>query len=78
MNDFEDVPGTWSNELRKHFDAFTKYCWLGFNKACEEMREKGHENKVPKMEWREYVLWDMQKKHEEEKNKESPTVGHLD
>ena len=69
-NEFENVPGTWSYILKNHFDAFTQGCWKAFNTACEDMREKGHENKVPKMKWREYVLWDMQKKHDEEVSKD--------
>ena len=64
--DYEIVPGTWAYELREHFEAFTKYCWDGFNRCCEEMREKGHENNVDRLKWREYVLWDMQKKHRAE------------
>ena len=65
--DFESIPGTWAYELKQHYDAFCGACWKGFNAACEDMRAKGHENKVGRMEWREYVLWDMQRRHNEEK-----------
>lgn len=64
MTDFENVPGTWAYELREHFKAFSDACWVSFNNACEDMRKHGHENKVDALKWREYVLWDMQKKHE--------------
>jgi hypothetical protein len=59
VTEFEDVPGTWAYELKKHWDAF--------NAACEYMRGRGHENKISAYKWREYVLWDMQRRHDEEK-----------
>lgn len=63
----EDLgPGTWDYELRKHFEAFTKVAWVAFNNASERMRKEGHENKVSKIKWREYVIWDMQRRHEKE------------
>lgn len=34
------------------------------------MRKEGHENKIDRLKWREYVLWDMQKKHDEEIHKD--------
>ncbi len=68
INEYENIEGTWSSELKKHFDAFSNACWISFNAACEDMRLHGHENKVDKFKWREYVLWDMQQKHDREKN----------
>ena len=66
--DYEKVPGTWAHELREHFEAFSQHAWDGFNRCCEEMRKNGHENKIDRFKWRAYVLWDMQKKHDEEVN----------
>ncbi len=66
MNEFEDDPETWAYELKKHFDAFSEACWRSFNKACEEMRERGHENKVDRLKWRQVVLWNMQDRHDHE------------
>lgn len=64
--DYEKVPGTWAHELRKHFDAFSDGCWRAFNHACGAMKDKGGMLTTDKYKWREYVLWDMQKKHDEE------------
>lgn len=66
MDEFENVPGTWSYELKKHWDAFSENCWKGFNSCCEEMRKTGHENKISKESWRQYLIWDMQRRHDEE------------
>lgn len=67
-DDPENSPDTWAYELREHFNAFSRCCWEGFNSACEEMVRIGHENKINSLKWREYVLWDMQKKHDAELN----------
>lgn len=66
IQDFENIPGTWANELKNHWEAFSSVCWIAFNAACDEMCEKGHENKISKYKWREYVLSDMQRRHDEE------------
>ena len=66
MSDKDLGPGTWDHELRKHFDCFSEACWRVFNQATEEMREIGHQNKVTKEAWREYVIYDMQRRHDEE------------
>lgn len=64
--DAEKDPTTWAYGLRAHFNAFSEGCWRSFNLVCDEMNRLGHENKLNKFKWREYVLWDMQQKHEEE------------
>ena len=64
----EDDPSTWAYALKNHWDVFTKHTWEAFSHFEEETRKIGHENKVDKMKWREYLLWDMQKRHDEEKN----------
>lgn len=63
----EDDPTTWAYELKQHWDSFSDGCWISFNKICEVMRENGHENKIDRIKWREYVLWDMQRRHDKEK-----------
>lgn len=63
MDEFTNVPGTWSYELNEHFKGFSQYCWDGFDKCSESMREEG----VDKMNWREYLLHDMQRRHDFEK-----------
>jgi hypothetical protein len=65
----ENVPGTWAHALREHFNAFTLHCWRGFDASCELMREIGHENKIDRYKWRDYVLWDMKRMHDEEVKK---------
>lgn len=66
MSEKDLGPGTWDYELRKHFEYFTAACWRCFNAAVEEMREKGHQNKVTKEAWRDFVIYDMQRRHDEE------------
>lgn len=62
----ENEPGTWAYELKEHWDLFTDSVWRAFSAFEEETRKIGHENKVDKFKWREYLLWDMQRRHEEE------------
>ena len=57
---YEEVPGTWAHELKNHWDAF--------DNICKIMNDKGNEDKVDYFKWREYVLWDMQRRHNEEVN----------
>ena len=64
----EDDPSTWEHTLKAHWNTFTEFAWRGFSVFEEETRKIGHENKVDKLKWREYLLWDMQRRHEEEKN----------
>jgi len=64
--DFEKVKGTWAHELREHFNGFSQFVWDGFDRAIELMRDKGGMKAVDKFAWREYVLWDMQNKHDKE------------
>lgn len=64
----ENDPSTWEHTLKTHWDIFTEYTWKAFSVFEEETRKIGHENKVDKLKWREYLLWDMQRRHEEEKN----------
>lgn len=63
----ENGLGTWDYELQEHFKAFTAFCWEGLNASCNEMVEEGHEGKVPFYKWREYVIYDMQRRHDKEK-----------
>jgi hypothetical protein len=60
--DYSSIPGTWAYELEQP--------WKAFNACVYEMWEYGHDKKVPYLNWREYVLWDMQRKHNEEKDQE--------
>lgn len=53
-------------DVREKTSDFSHYKYAD----CELMRELGHENKIDRFKWREYVLWDMQKKHEEEVTEE--------
>lgn len=69
-DDFEKVSGTWAYTLKEHWDDFTNHSWQAFSVFEEETRKLGHENKIDKFKWREYLLWDMQRRHEEEK----PTI----
>lgn len=56
---YENVPGTWAKVLYDN--------WLAFNDVVRGMDDSG--GKVPHEKWREYILWDMQRRHEEEKKK---------
>lgn len=64
----EEDPNTWAHTLKEHWKIFTDHTWHAFSVFEEETRKIGHENKVDKMKWREYLIWDMQRRHEEEKN----------
>lgn len=66
--DYEDIPGTWSHELKNHFKAFLNLCWEGLNRSSDLMLKEGHDNKIDRLKWREYVLYDMQKRHDFEVN----------
>lgn len=68
MSWIDGEPQTWEEVLREHWEIFCKHTWYGFSVFEEETRRIGHENKVTKMQWREYLIWDMQRRHEEEKN----------
>lgn len=65
--DYENDPETWAFELKKHWDIFTEHTWKVFLAFEEETRKIGHELKIDKFKWREYLLWDMLRRHEEEK-----------
>ncbi|MBS3903764.1 MAG: hypothetical protein KGZ39_00375 [Simkania sp.] len=60
--DFEKVPGTWAYELKNHWEVFSAYCWKTFNKCSEHTVEEN----VDFLKWREYMLWDMCRRHKEE------------
>ena len=60
--DFEQVPGTWAYELKNHWDKFSQGCWRSFNICSQELLEEN----VDFMKWREYMLWDMCRRHKEE------------
>lgn len=56
---YEEVPGTWAKVLKDN--------WLAFNQVVRQMDDSN--GKVPHEKWREYILWDMRRRHdEEEKN----------
>jgi hypothetical protein len=60
--DFESVPGTWAFELKNHWDAFSDLAWRAFDKYVDSTRGLS----LDKMKWREYLLWDMCRRHKEE------------
>lgn len=60
--DASKIPGTWAYELDQH--------WKAFNACVNEMWVCGHEKKIDYWLWRDYVLWDMQKRHNDEKEKQ--------
>ena len=68
--DAENTPGTWAFELKQHYDKFNEFLWKEFNKYCHISNEKGHNNVVEYNKWREYILWDMQRRHTQEVNGE--------
>lgn len=51
----ENCGPTWEEILNRN--------WTSFNLVCADMNEKGHDNKLDPIAWREYVLWDMQRRH---------------
>ena len=57
MINYEDVPGTWAKVLKDNWDAF--------NDVVRMMDDSN--GKVSHKKWREYILWDMQKRHDEDK-----------
>ncbi len=65
MDSKEEV--TWEIILNAHWKAFTDYLWMAFNKYVAEMDDS--DGKVPFEKWREYILYDMQRRHDEEKQK---------
>lgn len=64
--DAENTPGTWAIELKNHWDHFTDYTWVGFEMFVDDSLKRGHQNKIDKMKWREYLIWDLQRRHQEE------------
>ena len=56
MSGFEEIPGTWAHILDQH--------WIHFNEWVRILDDSN--GKVPHEKWREYILWDMQRKHDEE------------
>lgn len=69
LAEVENDPSTWAYILKKHWDDFSESCWSAFNKFCEDTCREGHDNKISVLKWREYVLWDMKRRHHKEKNK---------
>jgi hypothetical protein len=62
---YEEVPGTWAHALKAN--------WLAFNEVVRKMDDSN--GKVPHERWREYILWDMQRRHDEEmKNEKASNV----
>jgi hypothetical protein len=57
---YEKVPGTWAYEMKNN--------WLAFNSVCDEMQD-GYEKRVDRIIFREFVLKDMQERHEKEKKR---------
>jgi len=72
MKNPKDVPTTWEYNLNEHWIAFSALAWKGFSIFEEETRKIGHENKVDKFKWREYLIWDMQRRNDEEMSHYSP------
>ena len=72
---YQEEIRTWEDELKKHWDIFTEFAWIGFSAFEEETRKIGHESKVTKMKWREYLIHDLQRRHNEEVS-ESKTALH--
>lgn len=66
MNDFEGIPCTWANILKIHYEGFNDFLWKAFNNCVDKMNDfpKDHpDSEAYFYKFREYVLWDMQKKH---------------
>jgi hypothetical protein len=68
---YENIPGTWAFELKKHFQAFTDSLWITFNKIIEKMNENELPTLTPEerekfifQNFRSYILYDMQKRHD--------------
>lgn len=69
--DVEDNPETWGYHLKEHWKSFSDGCdryWKVFSFICDEWNKEGHKNKIDRLTWREYVLWDMMRRHQEEVN----------
>jgi hypothetical protein len=65
--DAEKIEGTWAWEYNLH--------WKAFNACIEQMNRLGHENKLDHIKLREDVLWDMIRRHEEEKKERRNKMG---
>jgi hypothetical protein len=57
LNQYEDIPGTWSHLLKAN--------WLAFNEVIKDMNDSPE--KLSHIKLRAYVLYDMQKRHNNEK-----------
>ncbi len=55
---------TWEQILDRHFKGFTDGVWNVFNAYMTEILEK--EYGMDKMKFRDYVIWDMKRRHDEE------------
>ncbi len=58
--DYKKIPGTWAHLLECH--------WQEFNDVIRRMDDSN--GLVPHEKLRAYVLWDMQRRHDEELNKQ--------
>ena len=52
--------------LDKHFKSLTDFTWKAFDDYVTEMMKKNYG--MDRMKFREYVLWDMKRRHDEEVN----------
>ena len=69
MNDSENIPGTWAYELKRH--------WYAFNECVRCMDDS--KGKVAHIKWREDILYDMLRRHNEEvKNDSMASRGPAD
>jgi len=56
--EYDQVEGTWAHLLRAN--------WLAFNEVVKDMNDS--KGKLPHYKMRAYVLYDMQRRHDEEVN----------
>jgi hypothetical protein len=59
LNDSSIPPITWDQILNEH--------WRQFKLACQSMN---HGEQMPQLNWREYILYDLCRRHNQEIGKE--------
>ena len=85
-NDFENINGTWAFTLKKNWDQFNDVLdmikdseefdanWRAFNRVIDELNDLGPNAKIDRkayrLKFRDYLLYDMYRRHEEEMKKE--------
>lgn len=65
---YEEVPGTWAKALKDN--------WLAFNEVVRLMDDSN--GKVPHKKWRAYILYDMQRRHDEEKERTNESTKSIE